>query len=457
MKRLSLTARMSLMFMLAVVSVLTVAGVSFSEFSRRHFWMQDQQTITEKLDSIQQILMSANANLESSHIRLELNALLGAHHELESIITTTDGNVLFSNSTITNLPAQFSQESSSLWEWGNHGRLYRGMTARVGPQSGPSSATAVLILDVTSHSHFFVTLERWFWIGLAISAIASGALGVVVVRSGLRPIRQVTAVAASMSAKSLKERIPLDPVPSELQELVSSFNEMLARLDDSFMRLSNFSADIAHELRTPITTLLTHTEVILGKKRSIDDYEENLYSNLDSLHHMSRMIDDMLFLAKSDNGLITPGSAKINLEEIVRRLFEYYSLLAEERGIELRLNGSSCIQGDSLMLHRAISNLLSNAVRYTPAGATIEVFIESNANTVTLSVVHPGETIPSEHLKKLFDRFYRADPARREGESHNAGLGLAISRSIVEAHHGRIWCTSSDGVTAFHLEFPHRP
>ena len=457
MKRLSLTARMSLMFMLAVVSVLTVAGVSFSEFSRRHFWMQDQQTITEKLDSIQQILMSANANLESSHIRLELNALLGAHHELESIITTTDGNVLFSNSTITNLPQQFSQESAGMWEWGDHGRLYRGMTARVGPQSGPSSATAVLILDVTSHSHFFVTLERWFWIGLAISAIASGALGVVVVRSGLRPIRQVTAVAASMSAKSLKERIPLDPVPSELQELVSSFNEMLARLDDSFVRLSNFSADIAHELRTPITTLLTHTEVILGKKRNIDDYEENLYSNLDSLHHMSRMIDDMLFLAKSDNGLITPGSAKINLEEIVQRLFEYYSLLAEERGIELRLSGSSSIQGDSLMLHRAISNLLSNAVRYTPAGATIDVIIESNANTVTLSVVNPGETIPSEHLKKLFDRFYRADPARREGESHNAGLGLAISRSIVEAHHGRIWCTSSDGMTAFHLEFPHRP
>lgn len=232
---------------------------------------------------------------------------------------------------------------------------------------------------------------------------------------------------------------------------------MLARLDDSFIRLSNFSADIAHELRTPITTLLTHTEVILGKKRSIDVYEENLYSNLDSLHHMSRMIDDMLFLAKSDNGLITPGSTKINLEEIVQRLFEYYSLLAEERSIELRLSGSSSIQGDSLMLHRAVSNLLSNAVRYTPAGATIDVLIESNANTVTLSVVNPGETIPSEHLKKLFDRFYRADPARREGESHNAGLGLAISRSIVEAHHGRIWCTSSDGVTAFHLEFPHRP
>jgi two-component system heavy metal sensor histidine kinase CusS len=301
-----------------------------------------------------------------------------------------------------------------------------------------------------------MTLERWFWIGLAISAIASGALGVVVVRSGLRPIRQVTSVAASMSAKSLKERIPLAPVKSELQELVSSFNDMLSRLDDSFVRLSNFSADIAHELRTPITTLLTHTEVILSKKRHIEDYEENLYSNLDSLNHMSRMIDDMLFLAKSDNGLIRPNTAKIHLDEVILKLFEYYSLLTEERGIELRLNGRACIQGDSLMLHRAISNLLSNAVRYTPAGAAIDVTIESRADAVTLSVINPGDTIPAEHLKKLFDRFYRADPARREGDSHNAGLGLAISRSIVEAHHGRIWCTSTEGLTAFHLEFPYR-
>ncbi|HBO6301727.1 heavy metal sensor histidine kinase [Pseudomonas nitroreducens] len=455
MMKLSLTARMSLMFMLVVVSVLIVAGVSFSEFSRRHFWMQDQQAITEKLNSIQQVLAASNSNLENSRIHLELNALLGAHHELEAVVTTTDGNVLFSSSNLKNLPPRFLQENAGMWEWKHDGRLYRGMTERVGPPSGPYSATAVLILDVTSHTRFFMTLERWFWIGLAISAIASGALGVVVVRNGLRPIRQVTTVAASMSAKSLKERIPLAPVPYELQELVSSFNEMLARLDDSFVRLSNFSADIAHELRTPVTTLLTHTEVVLSKKRNIDDYEENLYSNLDSLNHMSRMIDDMLFLAKSDNGIITPDTARIDLEKIVLKLFEYYSLLTEERGIELRLNGAACIQGDSLMLHRAISNLLSNAVRYTPAGATIDVTIESHADTVTLSVANPGDTIPAEHLKKLFDRFYRADPARREGHSHNAGLGLAISRSIVEAHHGRIWCTSTNGVTAFHLEFPH--
>src|SRR5690606_15062168 len=122
----------------------------------------------------------------------------------------------------------------------------------------------------------------------------------------LHPLRRVTAVAASISARSLKERIPTEPVPSELQLLVSSFNDMLDRLDDGFVRLSNFSADIAHELRTPLTNLMIHTEVVLSKKRNVEDYEENLHSNLDELKRMSRMIEDMLFLAKSDNGLIIP-------------------------------------------------------------------------------------------------------------------------------------------------------
>ncbi|EPJ76075.1 heavy metal sensor signal transduction histidine kinase [Pseudomonas sp. CFT9] len=118
---------------------------------------------------------------------------------------------------------------------------------------------------------------------------------------------QVTMVAASMSAKSLKDRIPLTPVPKELQQMVSSFNAMLSRLDDAFVRLSNFSADIAHELRTPVSNLMTHTEVVLSRKRNIEDYEDNLYSNLDDLKRMSRMIDDMLFLAKSDHGCCPRG------------------------------------------------------------------------------------------------------------------------------------------------------
>jgi two-component system heavy metal sensor histidine kinase CusS len=458
MKHLSLTARMSLMFMLAVIAVLTVAGLSFNQFSRHHFMMLDQQKLDEKLGSTQEILRNTRSQADLKEVLPQLKALLGAHHDLAAIILANDGTVLFAEPQLFNVPEKYRfNRDHGMWEWEQNGHKYRGMTAPVSTADEPALLTVLLILDVTNHVHFFETLQRWFWIGLVISALVSAALGWVVARSGLRPLRQVTKVATSMSARSLKERIPLEPVPLELQQLVTSFNAMLARLDDAFVRLSNFSADIAHELRTPLSNLMTHTEVVLTQKRNLEAYEDNLYSNLDDLKRMSRMIDDMLFLAKSDNGLIIPQQTSIEFSEVVAKLFEYYHLLADEQGIQLAVTGTGHVLGDKLMLDRAISNLLSNALRYTPAGKTILVTIKSGASAVTLTIANPGETIKPEHLDKLFDRFYRVDPARREGSPSNAGLGLAITRSIVESHRGKIWCTSGDGATVFHMEFPQQP
>ena len=458
MKHLSLTARMSLMFMLAVIAVLTVAGLSFNQFSRHHFMMLDQQKLDEKLGSTQEILRNTRSQADLKEVLPQLKALLGAHHDLAAIILANDGTVLFAEPQLFNVPEKYRfNRDHGMWEWEQNGHKYRGMTAPVSTADEPALLTVLLILDVTNHVHFFETLQRWFWIGLVISALVSAALGWVVARGGLRPLRQVTFVATSMSARSLKERIPLEPVPLELQQLVTSFNAMLARLDDAFVRLSNFSADIAHELRTPLSNLMTHTEVVLTQKRNLEAYEDNLYSNLDDLKRMSRMIDDMLFLAKSDNGLIIPQQTSIEFSEVVAKLFEYYHLLADEQGIQLAVTGTGHVLGDKLMLDRAISNLLSNALRYTPAGKTILVTIKSSASAVTLTIENPGDTIKPEHLDKLFDRFYRVDPARREGSPSNAGLGLAITRSIVESHKGKIWCASGNGTTAFHMEFPQQP
>jgi two-component system heavy metal sensor histidine kinase CusS len=455
LKNLSLTARMSLMFMSAVIIVLAVAGLSFNLLSQHHFSLLDRQALEEKLSYSKRILRATQGNSSLSDELTHIGSMLENHQGLAISILASDGTVLFSDSRTANIPAAFRHAGEkTMWQWQDGAKMYRGMTAQVPLNQQSKPLTVLLILDVTTHAHFFDTLQRWFWIGLSLSALASALIGWLVARSGLKPLRQVTHLATLISARSLQERIPLEPVPLELRQLALSFNAMLARLEESFMRLSNFSADIAHELRTPVSNLMTQTEVVLSQKRGIHTYEENLYSNLEELKRMSHIIDDMLFLAKADNGLVTPERKRIELVDVVAKLFEFYRFLADENGVQLEVSGAGDVQGDKLMLDRAISNLLSNALRYTPVGSTVSVLIQQSAQTVTLIAQNPGPTIEREHLAKLFDRFYRGDPARREGTPANAGLGLAITRSIVETHGGRIWCTSEAGITSFHMQFP---
>lgn len=455
MMRISLTARLSLLFMLAVTAVLVLAGLSFNHLSQHHFLQLDRQTLAEKLSATRNILGQLDDLQQFDRLRPQLRTLLGAHRDITALILDAAGQPLFAEPGPLPVPAALANSTSTeVWQWQHHDHYFRGLSAAVTVPADSAPLRVILLLDSTPHMHFFSAVQRWFWMALVLSALFSAGLGWLVARRGLLPLRQVTAVAASISAASLQERIPLAAVPLELQQLAASFNAMLARLDDAFMRLSNFSADIAHELRTPLSNLMTQTEVVLAQPRDSEAYQETLYANLDDCKRMARMIDDMLFLAKADNGLIVPEQQPVALDVEVEKLFEYYRLLADERGIRLQLHGHAVVRGDVLMLHRALSNLLSNALRYTPAGASIQVELEQNANGSELRLSNPGPTIANEHLERLFDRFYRADPARREGSPHNAGLGLAITRSIIHAHQGQIHCTSVAGKTTFCVQFP---
>ena len=250
-------------------------------------------------------------------------------------------------------------------------------------------------------------------------------------------------------------RLEQNTVPLELKGLVEEFNHMIGRLEDSFVRLSHFSADIAHELRTPLTNLITQTQVGLGKSRSLEEYRELLYSNLEEQERLTRMVNDMLWLAKRENGLLKPAWEPLDLACEVRELFDFFAVLAEESHIELVLAGiAPTILGDRTMLRRALSNLLSNALRHTPKGASILIRLDSSdEDRVLLSVQNPGPEIPDEHLPSIFNRFYRIDPSRQR-QSEGAGLGLAITKSIVEAHEGNIEVISNLGITRFTISLP---
>jgi two-component system heavy metal sensor histidine kinase CusS len=440
------------MFMLAVVGVLAASGLCFRQLTMHHFEEVDRRTLEEKMTAAEQILRAAKQHGSLDDAFPELKALLGGHQDLYVVIEDQRGQILFSEAGLNGLHDHLlSFRHQSAEELKAAGKIWRTSKKRI-DLIGQQSLTILLMLDITAHKNFFKTLANWLWTALFIFTFIGALLGWLLARSGLMPLREVTKVFASISENSLEDRISTNNVPVELREMAVAFNGMLERLESAFVKLSHFSADIAHELRTPLTNLMTHTEVVLTRSRTADDYKENLYSNLEDLRRMARMIDDMLFLAKASNGLVIPQQRLISLDQLCASVLAYYELEAEERGICFVMTGAVSADIDEHMIRRAISNIISNALRYTPDNEQIRLGLSQTEQFASVEIANPGETIPPEHLVCLFDRFYQADPSRTKGSSGSAGLGLAITQSIVNAHGGRIWCSSEQGVTRFFLE-----
>ncbi|MGZ0717647.1 heavy metal sensor histidine kinase [Pseudomonas palleroniana] len=443
-KRLSLTSRLALLFAACTAVVSLLAGVLFNRASEAHFLELDQQQLDNKLLALRATLQGVDSPQSFAQREAQLRAEL-LHQQDLTLRISAAGQRWLDNAPSVTLP-----DAPGLHSLQNAGTEYRVYNAplRAGQ---PDSPQLTLILDITHHQHFLQRMQHLIWLTVGLSALATALLGAWAARSGLRPLRRMGEVAAGVSAHSLTQRLPQEQMPVELAELAQAFNAMLGRLDDAFQRLSAFSADIAHELRTPLSNLLTQTQVILTQPRPLEDYREALHSNLEELQWMAQLVNDMLYLAKADHGLLVPKREALALADEVDALLEFFTLLAEDSQISLVREGTAQTTGDRGMLRRALSNLLDNALRFTPAGGEVRVRLQ---NGVRLCVENTGKGIPAAVLPRLFDRFYRADPARREGSSEHAGLGLAITQSIVRAHGGRIFCESEAGWTRFVIELP---
>jgi two-component system heavy metal sensor histidine kinase CusS len=307
--------------------------------------------------------------------------------------------------------------------------------------------------DITHHEQYMAGFRVTLWTVVAVAALLSGVLGHFAARRGLAPLQAMKREAAGITARRLSARLAVDAVPAELADLAATLNDMLARLEESFRRLSDFSSDLAHEFRTPVNTLMIEAQVTLSRPRSAGEYREALASSVEEYERLSRMIADMLFIAKADEGRIVPAAGRQELAPLVADLVEFHRLMADEKGVAVESEGAGAIRGDSLLIRRAIGNLLSNAIRHTPPGGRVAVSIRRlETGQMAVEVVNTGQAIPPEHLPRLFDRFYRAD-ASRAGDGTHSGLGLAIVKSIVEAHGGSVAVSSSGGETRFGLVF----
>jgi len=462
MRRPSLTLRLTLLFGTASTAVLVALGYLVGISVQGHFVEMDREELLGKVELVRHTLAKIRTAGDFAAMPGRMDDALIGHPHLGVRISAPDGTLLYASAEVAfpaeEFPLRLAEElpaSPGIATWRHGSHAFRGTMKSV-PTGYPDlpRANVAVAVSIDHHTAFFDAFVRSLWISIAAGAFLTAVLGWVAARRGLSPVRDMTAVAGRISASRLHDRLRVETLPAELVELATAFNGMLARLEDSFRRLSDFSSDLAHEFKTPLSNVMTQTEVALSRSRSADEYREVLYSSLEECDRLARTVSDMLFLAKADHGQIIPSVERIDLAKEVRELFDFYDAFVEERQVRLASTGEGSVDGDRLMLRRALGNLLSNAVAHTAPGGTVSVGIaRDDAGRVTIRVENPGEPIPEEHLPRLFDRFYRVDPARQRS-SGGAGLGLAITKSIVEAHGGTISAESAGGATSFRITLP---
>jgi two-component system heavy metal sensor histidine kinase CusS len=336
------------------------------------------------------------------------------------------------------------------------------------PQGIPLRAASVQVLSngtelylqaahvMTKEMTMLATFRQRIYGAMAMAFLITALLGYLLLRRGLRPLRTMAAHAADITPARLHSRLDNQNTPMELQQLGEAFNAMLDRLHDGYQRLTQFSADLAHEIRTPVGSLMGHCQVALRQPRSVDEYQALLVSNLEELERISRLVESILFLARADEAQSVLERQPLQLHDELQRVAGYFEGLAEERQLTLHTVGDGSVEADPILLRRALSNLVANAIRYADAHSTINLRVGQCDGHCLIEVDNQGQVMSEAALGKLFDRFYRGDASRHQRSDSN-GLGLAIVTAIMQLHGGRVSVAQpAHGRICFTLAFPAR-
>ncbi len=380
--------------------------------------MRQAKTLDEKSTQIDHVLAESGGGGSVEELRHRLDEVLTSHGDLSLILHRPDGSVFYERAPTP----------------GGHATRVQTIH-RAASGSDPSALTGQLSLS-TADDHGL--LARIAAILLAASLIGAGLIsagGYFVVRQGLQPLRALEAQTRRMTAGTLYQRLQISNPPQELAPLVAQFNALLDRLERAYEQLESFNADVAHELCTPLATLIGGTEIALRRERNADALKDILGANLDDLQRLASIVQDMLFLSQADRGALARRGPPASLRDLAQKVAGYHEAPLADASLTLKIQGEHVGSFDALLVERALSNLLANATRYADHGSAIQVDIRADAALVSLQITNIGETISAEHLPHLFDRFYRAEASRSEATDHH-GLGLAIVSAVARMHGG---------------------
>jgi len=451
---MTIRIRMTLWYGLVLGAVIVVFGASVYLLMAHQLRARLDAELSQELTGLMEEVEEAK-----NHTRLQerLRRRFSAHELYDYQVTSPDGMIIFKSERLKAeslpsppVPSSFTRldfESVPLGcedlTLGHLGRV------RVSSELVPGPDSTVVIQAVTSLASDDHELSELLLILFLAGPLSLGAAlggGYLLAKKALAPVESMARAAGEITAKHLGIRLEVLTPADELGQLAITLNDMIARLERSFEEIRRFTADAAHELRTPLAVLRSEAEVALRTPRDPEEYRRIIETMLEEVLRLSRLAEQLLSLCREDAGLVTRVRGPVQLGEVFRNVGDHMRAVAEERG--LSLDGASIapceVLGDEEQLRRLLFNLVDNAIKFTPKGS-VSLRGELRENQVRLIISDTGIGIPAEHLPHVFERFYRVDPARGQ-EVEGTGLGLAIGRSIAEAHGGELQIESTLGV-----------
>ncbi|MET0613191.1 MAG: heavy metal sensor histidine kinase [Pseudomonas caspiana] len=449
------TLSLRLAFMFALVSVLLLGAVGFylyQSLQREIIW-RDDQALLGRVQRMQALITDSDS-IDALRKRPQLyENMLGNRDNVLWIVDDAGQLLIDVNPLSLPVPDLPAAPSPQLGDSPGDKSL------RLAWFDVPSTGRHLTLIAgklVNEREQMLGAYRMKIWIALLVGAVLAFLLGWMVSQRGLRPVRQLATRAAAIDVQHLHLRLHEFKDVSELSALSHALNQMLARLEDGFAQLTRFSEDLAHEMRTPLSNLMGQTQQALGRNRSSEVYQELLVSNQEEYERLARMIDSMLFLARTEQPKASINRQQIDLHALVAQLCDYFEGMGEDRGIELINQSQGSLNADPELLRRALANLIANALRYATPNTPVAIGSTPGAGGLEIYVHNLGEPIGAEHLPHLFERFYRCDPSRNQpGDS--GGLGLAIVHSIMQAHGGNVSVASDSAGTVFRLVLPVEP
>lgn len=468
-RRWSIARRLIFLYTVAVCLILTISGFFLDWVLRSDMELEDRQFLATEIQSIRILLREYPRDINAWKLEIERETYAAASTFVRYYVRISDetGKALVETPGMAQIaptshfpkpmrPSETSLEYTKATSRDGQPLLLTSASIQ-GHRAGDAERIVQIALDM-SHERSIINDYRQKVAFVTIGGILLSAfLGLLITREGLRPLMELTHTVQGITPDRLKERVGPRGWPPEIAALANTFDGMLDRLEESFTSLSQFSADLAHELRTPINNLRGEAEVGLSRARTVEEYRQVLMSGLEEYERLSRMIENLLFLARSDSRKSGINLSRLDVRLEVAEVLEYYDAIREENDVTVTVTGHALISADKALFRRALANVLSNAFQYTPREGEITIVVDSSSEASSkITVTDTGIGIEPENLPKIFDRFYRT-PRARSLHPQGAGLGFSIVKSIMELHGGSVAVRSEAGSgTTVTLEFSHR-